>query len=152
LQQFVAAKGVGIDWIAILLKRGQIPFDSLDLKDLEQLAARSRFMLEEDPGKEGEDMDAPTESVADFLPWYGQVGEISERIDTNSIGLTDLFQHDRSLDSPVNTEQMQRLNDFLARNDLQHPEPRLKVDVSSYRPPASGQSVHPLFRLLITRA
>jgi hypothetical protein len=25
-----------------------------------------------------------------------------------------------ALDSPVNTEQMQRLNDFLARNDLQH--------------------------------
>jgi hypothetical protein len=109
LQQFVAAKGVGIDWIAILLERRQIPFDSLDLKDLEQLAERSRFMVTEDPAAGG-----------DFLSWYGQVGLIAERIDTNSIGLADLFQYNRGIDSPVNTEQMQRLNDFLARNDLRH--------------------------------
>jgi hypothetical protein len=109
LQQFVAAKGVGIDWIAILLEQRQVPFDSLDLKDLEQLATRSRFMLGEDPAAGG-----------DFLQWYGQVSVIAERIDTNSIGLADLFQHDRGIDSPVKTEQMQRLNDFLARNDLRH--------------------------------
>lgn len=106
LQQFVAAKGVGIDWIAILLERRQIPFDSLDLADLSQLATSSGFMLGEDtPG-------------GDFLQWYGEVSVIAERIDTNSIGLADLVQHDRGIDSPVNPEQMQRLKDFLARNDL----------------------------------
>jgi len=117
LQQFVAAKGVGIDWIAILLEQRQVPFDSLDLKDLEQLARRSRFMLGEDPAAEG-----------DFLQWYRQVSVIAERIDTNSIGLADLFQHDRGIDSPVNTEQMQRLNDLQVQ-----PGPVIRAPVTSSR-------------------
>jgi hypothetical protein len=116
LQQFVAFKGVGVDWIAILLKRGEIPFDSLDVEDLERLAARSRFMLEEGPAKEGED--ALAESIARFLPWYGQVGAISRRIAANSIQLTSMFDDDRNLNSSVNTENVKRLNDFLQRNDL----------------------------------
>lgn len=118
LQQFIAFKGVGIDWIAVLLKRSEIPFDSLDLEDLEQLAARSRFMLEEGPPKEG--IDSLAGSIGNFLPWYGQVTAISRRMGANSIQLTNLFDDDQTFDSPVNAANFQRLNDFLRRNDLQH--------------------------------
>jgi hypothetical protein len=65
LQQFIAFKGVGIDWIAILLKRGEIPFDSLDLSDLEKLATRSRFMLEQEPAEEG--ANEPAEGAGVFF-------------------------------------------------------------------------------------
>jgi hypothetical protein len=116
LQQFIAFKGVGIDWIAILLKRREIPFDSLDVEDLERLAARSRFMLEEDPPKEGEH--ALQESLERFLPWYGLVSAISHRMDADSIQLTTLFEDDQNFDSPVNLQTLQRLKDFLGRNDL----------------------------------
>jgi hypothetical protein len=120
LQQFIAFKGVGVDWIAILLKRGNIPFDSLDLEDLEQLAARSRFMLEQESPPEGDEAKDPLESMGDFLPWYDQVGAISQRMDANSVQLTALFENDQNFDSPVNAENFQRLNDFLRRNDLRH--------------------------------
>ena len=116
LQQFVAFKGVGVDWIAILLKRGAIPFDSLGVEDLERLAVRSRFMLEDVPVKEGEE--ALAENLSDFLPWYGQVGEISRRMDANSIHLANLFDDAQNINTFVNTENIQRLNDFLQRNDL----------------------------------
>jgi hypothetical protein len=118
LRQFIAFKGVGIDWIAVLLKRGEIPFDSLDLEDLEQLAARSRFMLEEGPPKEG--IETLAENIGDFLPWYGQVAAISRRMDASSIQLTSLFDDDQTFDSPVKAENFQRLADFLRRNDLEH--------------------------------
>jgi len=45
LGQFVAYKGVGVFWIALLLERGKIPFDSLDIDDVKQLTKLSGFML-----------------------------------------------------------------------------------------------------------
>ena len=116
LRQFIAFKGVGIDWIAVLLKRGEIPFDSLDLEDLEHLAALSSFMLVEEPPEEASD--ALEERIGNFLPWYGEVTAISRRMEANSIRLINLFEDDQTFDSPVNTENFLRLNDFLRRNDL----------------------------------
>lgn len=118
LQQFVAFKGVGVDWIGILLKHGKIPFDCLGLEDLEQLATRSRFMLGEEPPQQGaQDKDALLEGRWAFLPWYDQIAEISSRMDDNSIERVNLFEDDQKLDSPTNAENLRRLNDLLRRDD-----------------------------------
>jgi len=76
-------------------------------------------MLEEDV-QEGAAVKDPLQSVGDFLPWYNQVAAISQRMAANSVELTTLFENDQNVDSPVNAENFQRLNDFLRRNDLRH--------------------------------
>ena len=115
LQQFIAFKGVGLDWIAILLRRGMIPFDGLNLEDIKRLARYSQYMLRENV--DVEDVDPISDMIDTFLLWYHEVGVISRRMDASAFELTALFDQGQ-LNDALKTEELQRLNDFLKRNDL----------------------------------
>lgn len=118
LRQFVAFKGVGVGWLAVLLSRGMIPFDALDLDDVKRLAEFSDFMKasEQDVNR---DIDPLEDAVVNFLPWYSEVGVISRRLDANSFEIDALFDHDEEdFDKAVDVAQLERLSDFLRRNDL----------------------------------
>jgi hypothetical protein len=70
LEQFIAEKGVGLDWIASLLERNQITFDGLRIDDVEELSKLSDY----------------------FFQWYHHAGEISRRIEVNSLSVAE-FVH-----------------------------------------------------------
>jgi hypothetical protein len=98
LKQFVAYKGVGVNWMAALLERGEIPFDGLNIKDVEELT-----------------------KLPEFVPWYQHVSVISRRIDENSFTIESLFSHDeKDYGNVIKPDQLRRLIEVLRRVDLKH--------------------------------
>lgn len=120
LEQFVAFKGVGLNWLAVHLSRGMIPFDTLDLDDVKHLAHFSSYML--DTEKEADkDIDPIKGAIENFLPWYNEVAIISRRLEDSSFEIDTLFNHEeQDFDKAVKVDQLNRLSDFLRRNDLRH--------------------------------
>jgi hypothetical protein len=116
LAQFTAFKGVGLDWVAILMRRGNIVFNTLSSEDLELLTPLSQFMLD-DRGDSNEDPLAAT--ISGFLPWYNAIADISRRMDEHLLDY-DALLNKREGDSSddIMTDEMERLRRFLTRNDL----------------------------------
>jgi hypothetical protein len=120
LQQFVAFKGVGLAWIATLFQRGMIPFDALDLRDIDHLAQYSQFMLREE-SVETNDVGPVADRIVDFLPWYHEVAVISRRMDAGAFKVAELFEEgDYHVDTALKAEELKHLEDFLKTNDLKH--------------------------------
>lgn len=109
LQQFVAFKGVGLNWMSTLLTRGIIPVDALSLEDIGRLAALSKYMLEDNT--DANSAAGPLEATFKyFLPWYHEAGAISTRIQENSFELAGLFNNDEAdFEKAINADQLQRL-------------------------------------------
>ena len=134
VRQFVAYKGVGLFWVAILLERGKIPFDSLDIDDVKQLTNLSRFMLISDEELQKRESDSLIDSLQyteeAFLPWYDRVSEIMKRLNENSFEIELLFNQE---EKTLNPDQLQRLRDFLRRNDLKQHLVDAKKDMTAIK-------------------
>lgn len=120
LGQFVAFKGIGIDWLAALLKGGEINFDGMGADDVAHLAYVASIIK-----NNGECKDSIQESsyVADnFFAWYGEVSVISTRMRSSSFDIKSIFKGENDIGAPfsalVDREQLERLADLLRRNDL----------------------------------
>lgn len=121
IQQFVAGKGVGVDWLAYHLSSKTIPFDSLDMEDVEHLAQFSDYMLapKNDLSPKGQSFDEIVDAVDAFLPWYNEVSDISRRIDKHSFELDKMFDHSTTdFDAAVDPSKLEALRTLLKQNDL----------------------------------
>jgi hypothetical protein len=122
LRQFVAFKGVGLDWLAALFDRGMIPLDGLRYDEVEGLALKSEFMLPEDetvpPANLGTaaDLASPTPT---FFHWYDDVSVISNRMHGHSITIDELVEHHpEDFKNAVKAAGLDRLKSMLGQNNL----------------------------------
>jgi len=123
LRQFMAFKGVGLDWLAVLLERGLIPLDGLRYEDVQTLALKSEFMLPEDadtPAQGRETLpDILKQTNELFMPWYCDVGLIAHRIEERSITIDELVDSkEEDFSKALKAAGLDRLKALLGQNNL----------------------------------